>query len=776
MKKIVFLTIVLLLHTYFAFGQCDVIDSLQSSLLRLSPTSKNNVNTLNLLAEEYAKLKNKQKIAYDRANQAFVSAQAINYPKGEAQALSTLGLVSVSVNPQSFEQARKFFDKAITLHKKSNDGKGLAHTLKKYGKFYYDIVFLKKEYLDSSAKYYELSYVEFAKLNNKRETAEVAGLAAEIFFEKGDDKKALEFSNKSIDTDDLAYNNAGIIQKSLQKRINAESAFRNVLIAGFILMGIFLVVLIRAIAQAQRANKQLQAQKTALAKQNDEINLQKVALEKSSKDLQEAFASLEGRNKEIDRQNKEILLQQTEIELRNKDLAEKNEEMNQQQEEIISQRDNIEKQAKELALQAAELQKSYETITILSRIGQSITSTLDFKEIFDTLYGYVAQLIPSEGFRIFEYHPESQELEYKFNVENAEKRPLMRVSMNEDKNPAVLCVRNMRSIMVNSKRALVNYGLDEYSINRLYNSMLYYPLLNEGKVIGAIGVYARKENAYSQHHLDTIKTLASYTSIALKNAETYEILNAAQAQLVESEKMAALGNLVAGVAHEINTPIGICVTASSRMSSKTKEFSNIYNAGKMVRKDLVEYLAMAEEGTTILMTNLTRAADLVQGFKRVAVEQTIETKRIFNLKTYLQETIMALNPELKNKPYHIDLDADEIEINSYAGAFSQILTNLVMNSLIHGFKNRDKGQMNIKAKTKNKSLILTYSDDGNGMTPEVLSKIYEPFFTTNRDGGGSGLGMNIVYNLAVQKLGGKLNAESTVGKGVTFVFEIPLDM
>jgi signal transduction histidine kinase len=175
-----------------------------------------------------------------------------------------------------------------------------------------------------------------------------------------------------------------------------------------------------------------------------------------------------------------------------------------------------------------------------------------------------------------------------------------------------------------------------------------------------------------------------------------------------------------------------------------------------------------------LLTNLKRAADLVQSFKRVAVEQSSEEKRMFNLKTYIEETILSLRPELKNKPVEVHLELEEIEIDSYAGAFSQVLTNFIMNSLIHGFKGKEAGNIRIKTMVRNKAMILTYNDDGNGMTPEVLEKIYEPFFTTNRSGGGSGLGMNIVYNLIAQKLGGKINVESAVGKGVTFTIEVPM--
>jgi signal transduction histidine kinase len=395
-------------------------------------------------------------------------------------------------------------------------------------------------------------------------------------------------------------------------------------------------------------------------------------------------------------------------------------------------------------------------------------------DIFDNFYKYASQMMSTDSFRVIEFEEETSEFIYKYNIENGTKKPLVKIQANEGKNPAVLCAKEGRSITVNKREDLQLYDLDEYAMRRGYNSMLFYPLFENDKPKGAVGVYSKEKDAYDIRDLEALTTLSTYVMIALKNAETYTKLNSAQAQLVESEKMAALGGLVAGVAHEINTPVGICVTAASRVDSKTQEFMKILESGQMKRKDMTDYLEVATEGNKILLTNLKRAADLVQSFKRVAVEQSVEQKRAFNLKTYIEETILSLRPELKNKPYEVHLDLEEIEIDSYAGAFSQVLTNFIMNSLIHGFKGKESGNIRIKTTTRNRNLILTYSDDGNGMTPEVLEKIYEPFFTTNRAGGGSGLGMNIVYNLIAQKLGGKINVESSVGKGVTFTIEVPL--
>jgi signal transduction histidine kinase len=774
MKKALFLLFLLLVLCQNAiYAQCK-IDTLKQKL-NPNEISEAQVDILNTLAQEYASCDVNKALYY--ANQAIYTAQKKGYIKGEAIALANRGYAQYVENPLSLNNVLNDYKTAIEKLKKIGDKDALGDVYTNYASFYQQISYTKKEYLDSAATYYKNAFAIFEQNDQNNKAAEVAGLAAQLYFEKGDLQNAEVYANKSVSLkSDTQYNTGSVIKKSLEEQGKAQRKFIYALVLGLVLMGIFAIFVIRGFLKSQKTNRLLEKQKTALEKQTEEINRQKYTLEQKGMELQEAMNTLQTKNSEMDKLNKEILLQQTQIELRNQELAEKNEELHQQQEEVKSQRDHLEVTANELEAQTEALQKSYESITILSRIGQSITSTLNFKEIFDTFYGYTTQLMPADGFRVVEYIPENQSLQYKFNTENQRKKPLIKISLKDDTNPAVWCYKNSRSILVNQKSDLQQYGLDDYSINPIFNSMLFFPLLIEESTIGAVGVYSRQEDAYNARHMEMLKTLASYATIAIQNAKTYEILNAAQEQLVESEKMAALGNLVAGVAHEINTPVGICVTAASRLDSKTQEFKKIYETGQMKRKDLADFLETSEQGTKILLSNLRRAADLVQGFKRVAVEQTSETKRAFNLKTYLQETIMALNPEFKNKPYTIDLEAnDDLEINSFAGAFSQIITNLVMNSLIHGFKNKETGHILIKAFTQYKNLILVYSDNGNGMTEEVQQKVYEPFFTTNREGGGTGLGMNIVYNLA-QKLGGKLSLKSAVNQGVTFTFEIPLNL
>jgi len=266
---------------------------------------------------------------------------------------------------------------------------------------------------------------------------------------------------------------------------------------------------------------------------------------------------------------------------------------------------------------------------------------------------------------------------------------------------------------------------------------------------------------------------------AKKAAEdTLQQLKATQEQLVESAKMAELGNLVAGVAHEINTPVGIGVTAASRLETLTTELTLMYKAGKMKRVDLERYLKSAQQGSELTLKNLTRAAELIHSFKQVAVDQTGEQQRTFVLKNYLHEILTTLRPNFKRTQHQVVIECDEeITLSSYPGIFSQIFTNFLMNSLIHGFKNKPEGQITItahKSEEVKNELMICYFDNGKGVPANIIKKIFEPFFTTNRQDGGSGLGLNIVYNLVTHKLKGTIQCDSVEGEGISFTILIPM--
>jgi signal transduction histidine kinase/purine-cytosine permease-like protein len=257
--------------------------------------------------------------------------------------------------------------------------------------------------------------------------------------------------------------------------------------------------------------------------------------------------------------------------------------------------------------------------------------------------------------------------------------------------------------------------------------------------------------------------------------QTLHNLKQAETQLIQTEKMAALGGLVAGIAHEINTPIGIGVTAASLLLEKTTAFAERFEDGTMKRSELGNFLDLAQQSAQMTFTNLNRAAELIQSFKRVAVDQSSESRRVFNLAAYLDEVLLQLSPKLQGTSHRIEVKGDRtLTLNSYPGAFSQIVTNLVLNSLLHAYAPEDAGHIRLSFAQTQNVLCLEYADDGCGIPPEHLSKIFEPFFTTKRGQGGSGLGLHIVYNLVTQKLGGTIQCQSQLGQGTKFAIELTL--
>jgi signal transduction histidine kinase len=257
--------------------------------------------------------------------------------------------------------------------------------------------------------------------------------------------------------------------------------------------------------------------------------------------------------------------------------------------------------------------------------------------------------------------------------------------------------------------------------------------------------------------------------------KTLEDLQQTQSQLVLSEKLAALGELVAGVAHEINTPVGVALSAGSTLAEKNRTLAELFAQGEMKRSDLVGYLDDSREGTEMILVNLSRASELIRSFKMIAADQVSETRRTFKVKEYINEVLLSLRPKLKKTGHRVEILCDEqLEIESYPGAFSQILTNFIINSLVHAFAPGQAGLIRIEVVKNDATMELRYSDNGSGMTADIRDRIFEPFFTTARSQGSTGLGMHIVFNIVTRTLGGTIVCESTPGQGASFHIVMPV--
>lgn len=251
-------------------------------------------------------------------------------------------------------------------------------------------------------------------------------------------------------------------------------------------------------------------------------------------------------------------------------------------------------------------------------------------------------------------------------------------------------------------------------------------------------------------------------------------LTVAKDQLVQSEKMASLGQLVAGVAHEVNTPLGICVTSVSALKEKVNELNTALEEGKLTKSQLTSILAMFTEYEEIIERSLNKAVELIRGFKSVAVEQHTDPEIYINLAQHVNDVVNTVSTLFKQKKYTINVDVDsDLNLVTYPSAWNQILTNFLMNSHIHGFEHSLTGDISVDFKVVGNSLVLTYQDNGLGLSSDVKNKIFDPFVTTKRGMGGSGLGMNIVYNLVNTKLNGNIDIVD-IEQGCCFVVTVPM--
>ena len=249
--------------------------------------------------------------------------------------------------------------------------------------------------------------------------------------------------------------------------------------------------------------------------------------------------------------------------------------------------------------------------------------------------------------------------------------------------------------------------------------------------------------------------------------ETLDRLTHTQGQLVEAERLASLGGLVAGVAHEINTPIGISVTAASHLEEEATRISRLTESGELKRSDLQRFEQASLESSRLILRNLQRAAQLVRSFKQVAVDQTDEARRVVDLEVCINEILVTLGPALKRIPHQVTVHAAEpVVCNTAPGALYQVISNLVMNSIIHGFADGRTGAIDIRVSRDGEHAVIEYRDNGVGMDELTCSRMFDPFFTTRRGTGGSGLGMHIVYNLVTKGLGGTIVVDSAPGKGI----------
>jgi signal transduction histidine kinase len=439
--------------------------------------------------------------------------------------------------------------------------------------------------------------------------------------------------------------------------------------------------------------------------------------------------------------------------------------------------------------QKEALERSNRDMMMLSEIGKQVTSNLEIKSILRDIRQHVQELLKLDTFSIGIFNPKKYTVDYLSLIEGDKSYPEFSYSLDDPYSLSAWVFKEHQEVLMNNykedfKRYFPDYPRDDYNIKagNVPGSIMIIPLITPDKLIGVISIHGTEPNVFTKRDLSILRQIASYIAIAISNAESYRKLDATvkelkstRDQLVLSEKMSLVGQLTAGVAHEINTPIGIGVSAASHLKEETEKFLSLIENNQLTRRSLVEYIQDIEEGSQLILSNLDRAATLVKSFKDVAVDQHNEISRTFELKAYLQEILNSLKNEFKRAGIQLLFICEqEILIHSYPGALAQIITNFAMNAIRHGLQDVEKKQITLNVKWDENNISIQFADNGKGIPEDIQEKIFEPFYTTNRNQGGTGLGLHIVYNLVTQRLNGKITVASKLHEGSRFDVVFPI--
>lgn len=283
-----------------------------------------------------------------------------------------------------------------------------------------------------------------------------------------------------------------------------------------------------------------------------------------------------------------------------------------------------------------------------------------------------------------------------------------------------------------------------------------------------------QKHSLQEENIRRSKTEKTLTTTNKELILSIKELNIAKERLLETEKMASLGQLSAEVSHEVITPIGISITSSTYLLEQISTLKQTLDQNKMSKRSIENFINNATRSTELLTNNLYRASELLVSFKHIAVDQTNDKIRMINISKYIDEIIQSLHPKLRKTAHSINVNCDKnIEIYTHPGAIAQILLNMIINSITHGFEHINRGEITINIDYQPHKLIINYADNGHGLTPEAKNKLFEAFYTTKANKGGSGLGTHIIRNLVSDTLNGTVTAHSELNKGLSYHIEIP---
>jgi signal transduction histidine kinase len=432
----------------------------------------------------------------------------------------------------------------------------------------------------------------------------------------------------------------------------------------------------------------------------------------------------------------------------------------------------LQSQAEAARQRADWLEASTRTLMQLGEVGQELTSLLVESEVYEAIYRHVEALLAAEHFAVYLLERDGRQLQRVFSAQGKLRFEPAWVAVDDPHAHSALCVRERRELVLD---------LDPHNPLARWipgaqhcQSALFAPLRSGDRALGVMSIQALQAQAFGDRELQVFRSLCAYASIAIANAQAYRMLGETQRNLARQQRLASVGGMVAGVAHEMNTPIGNAMLAASTLEQSAATMAQALARGAVTRGHLSRFVQEVSDGGGMVLRNLERAAALVQAFKQVVQDRRTLTCAAFPLRQEVELLLAGLARKAQADGHRLDIDIpDALVVEGYREAFGDLLGHWADNAMAHGLCPERAGRLCVQAQLRDDTVHLHLSDDGGGMEPATAERAFEPFFTTRLGSAHSGLGLAVVHSIAVDLFGGELHLKSQPGEGTTLVWTFP---
>jgi len=419
-------------------------------------------------------------------------------------------------------------------------------------------------------------------------------------------------------------------------------------------------------------------------------------------------------------------------------------------------------------------------LVTLGKMGQAITSSLDLEQVIAEIHKHISDLLDSTLFIVGIINHDKAVLEFLHCYENNARFESFEFGLDETDRLGPWCIEKDEEIVANSTSELSSkydhfVALPE---TQPTESIVYLPLKVKGRIIGCISVQSPRKDAYSENAVDMLRTIATYAAVAIENASTYKRLIETQEKLIEAGKLASLSQLVTGIAHEINTPVGIALTTITSLGDYSRDIKDKLSQNLVKRSEIDKFLDYCTNADELLQTSLNRCSKLIQDFKSISSDQVGSELSTIQISSYLDRVLQTFSVSLQENQIDYHIEGENPDITTNVEMLRLIISNLVENTVLHAFPEEssklDGRSISLKVDQRNNLISIVYSDNGVGMNEETKRQMFDPFFTTSRGNKNTGLGLNITYNLIVSGLNGDIKVDSAPNQGTTYTIDLKI--